>query len=1187
MTSRSQSYDSSDGDEYFTTDADKQSIDPSIHVPSIHIGSTQDSSSRLSRKDSAHQRSSVLSKLAFSPGRLLASPTRILQSLSPGRKKDPDVDTSIEASIDGISRSFAGFLTTASIYAGFQDIEEANEEPNEDEQPIPNPTALSSPTISSPPTAPSSKSRFEISFVERKPTLSDQRAAELSLRLRKTFQIPEDSEFIADYSCWLMGDVLLQGHLYITNECILFSAFLPKKGRGKIVQQGALSVKSTRFHRKWAILRESTLSIYSSSTELYFPDLVIDLRSALRAEIHHSGSEEGSVWLKVVTSKKTYWFLADSLSSARSWVSTIKRQIFQSRNHGDQAIVKIPLQSILDLELTTVLGETKNLRIKVIENPDSYAIDDYFVLFFSQGEKASEDIRRVIKDAGIELGDGETDEECSELMKSKAKLLKESEIAVETTNYLIGEEGAKVLWDSKEEVEEEEEEEAVAVPSRSSRYSPWGHVQAAASSLSSLALPFSSPTVSHFGPETVGDPFYVADSSIRKQKQESFLQFFSLPDELLVASYHAYILRGLPSYGRLYIGTHHLCFRSTLPGSGTLMILPFADIENAAKEQGFRFGYSGLVVVIHGHEELFFEFSNQNARDDCECQLLRQLDVLEAEVSPSSRSGSQTLSSPPDSVTLASARIRLVESKLNDSIGADVPIIMEDHPLQKTEVHPSRPYRFTLLTIGSRGDVQPYIALGKALMKEGHKVKIVTHAEFGPWIKSHGLEFDVIAGDPSELMALMVSHPTISYSFVRDARSKFSSWIDELLESSWKACQGTDVLIESPSSFAGIHIAEALQIPYFRAFTMPWSRTRAYPNAFLVPDQKLGGSYNYMTHVAVENGYWRGVSNQVNRWREQTLHISRTSLAAMRQSSIPFLYNISPVVFPPSVDFPEWVKVTGYWFLNEGGEEYKPDSKLVEFIRKAREDGKKLVYVGFGSIVVDKPKELSRAVANAVLEADVRLVLNKGWSERGSTEEATDEVTAEEEVEGGNPEHDDANTPEFPPEVFSSGSVPHDWLFPLVDAAVHHGGSGTTGASLKFGLPTVIKPFFGDQKFYASRVEDLGCGVVLKELNCHSLAVALKEVTTNKRIQEKAKLIGKKIRAENGVQNAINAIYSEMEYARSLSAGKYKAMKGEMERELAKEEEEEEEEEIIGDEREGEDEEEGEEGEGEGSWLLV
>jgi sterol 3beta-glucosyltransferase len=72
--------------------------------------------------------------------------------------------------------------------------------------------------------------------------------------------------------------------------------------------------------------------------------------------------------------------------------------------------------------------------------------------------------------------------------------------------------------------------------------------------------------------------------------------------------------------------------------------------------------------------------------------------------------------------------------------------------------------------------------------------------------------------------------------------TQFRGWIDDLLKTSWEACQGTDLLIESPSAMGGVHIADALEIPYFRAFTMTWTRTRAYPHAFAVPDRKVRAS---------------------------------------------------------------------------------------------------------------------------------------------------------------------------------------------------------------------------------------------------------------------------------------------------------------------------------------------------------
>lgn len=600
------------------------------------------------------------------------------------------------------------------------------------------------------------------------------------------------------------------------------------------------------------------------------------------------------------------------------------------------------------------------------------------------------------------------------------------------------------------------------------------------------------------------------------ESNERFRHHFSLSEgESLVATYFCYIQKALPIYGKMYLGTHNLCFRSLFPGISTKMILPITDIENVTKEKGFRFGYSGLVVVIHGHEEVFFEFGAGSNRDDCEVMLLRALDR--------SKQQNINLENSSDSSYYATraARLCTYEDVLRNELEFQAPpLIISDDTESVNELEcflngPQRSYKFTLLTIGSRGDVQPYIALAKGLLLEGHKVRIATHAEFRPWIEKYGIEFAEIAGDPAQLMKIMGEHGKFSVSFVREAASRFRSWIDELLSTSWTACQGSDIIIESPSAMAGIHIAEALEIPYFRAFTMPWTRTRAYPHAFIVPEQKMGGSYNYLTYVMFDNVFWKGISGQVNRWRKRDLHLPRTSLDQIQQSRVPFMYSVSPSVLVPPVDFSDWVRVTGYWFLDES-DNYTPDPALVDFIAKARADKAKLVYIGFGSIVVSNPTELTKAVVESVLRADIRCILSKGWSDRLGDK--------------------DSKIPEIPlpPEIFQIDSAPHDWLFPQMDAAVHHGGSGTTGASLRFGLPTIIKPFFGDQFFYANRVEDLGAGIHLKKLTVNQFSKALWEVTHNERIISRAVRIGNEIKAENGVQNAIQFIYRQMDYAKSL-----------------------------------------------------
>jgi sterol 3beta-glucosyltransferase len=585
---------------------------------------------------------------------------------------------------------------------------------------------------------------------------------------------------------------------------------------------------------------------------------------------------------------------------------------------------------------------------------------------------------------------------------------------------------------------------------------------------------------------------------------DRFRDHFALPgSEKLQAAYFGFLHRVLPLYGKIYISDRSFCFRSLLPGTRTKLILPLKDVENVDKEKGFRFGYSGLVIVIKGHEELFFEFSQAEIRDDCAVTLLQNLETMRY----LKESGLLTMQEK-ESAENASAEHRALQmARFQDGNDHEVklpktagevrneapPILFDDPRASILNFKPTESLRITCLTIGSRGDVQPYIALCKGLIAEGHRPRIATHVEFKDWIESHGIAFAPVDGDPAELMRICVENGMFTYSFLKEASSKFRGWIDMLLTSGWKACQDSDILIESPSAMGGIHIAEALGIPYFRAFSMPWTRTRAYPHAFAVPEHKMGGAYNYITYVMFDNVFWKAIAGQVNRWRKKELGLQATNLEKMQPNKVPFLYNFSPSVVIPPLDYSDWIRVTGYWFLDEGTN-WTPSKELSDFIDKARADGKKLVYVGFGSIVVQDSAALTNTIIKSVLKADVRCILSKGWSDR-LDKKGSHEVEAP-----------------LPPEILQIKSAPHDWLFARIDAAAHHGGAGTTGASLRAGLPTIVKPFFGDQYFFGSRVEDLGVGIHLRKLNVSVFSRALWEATHSERMIVKAKVLGEAVR---------------------------------------------------------------------------
>jgi len=344
-----------------------------------------------------------------------------------------------------------------------------------------------------------------------------------------------------------------------------------------------------------------------------------------------------------------------------------------------------------------------------------------------------------------------------------------------------------------------------------------------------------------------------------------------------------------------------------------------------------------------------------------------------------------------------------------------------------------------------------------------------------------------------------------SPEFFRESLTNFRPWLDQLLIDAWEQCQGADVLLESPSAMAGVHIAEALNIPYFRCFTMPWTKTTKFPHAFLSPPVE-SPTFNSASYVLFDNVMWTATSGQINKWRRKTLKIGNTDMGHLAQSKITFIYNFSPAVVPKPLDWADTTIVSGYWFLDNPDHNWTPPPSLTQWMDQARKDGKAIVYIGFGSITVPNTRSVTERIIKAVLKSDVRAIISKGWSSRMSKKNDSDI--------------------EFPPECYPLEKVPHDWLFPKIDAALHHGGAGTTGASLRAGIPTLIKPWFGDQYFWASRVHKLGAGLKVPNLRVNELADALTKATTNRVMKEKAASVGEKIRAEDGVHAAIHAIYT-------------------------------------------------------------
>ena len=415
--------------------------------------------------------------------------------------------------------------------------------------------------------------------------------------------------------------------------------------------------------------------------------------------------------------------------------------------------------------------------------------------------------------------------------------------------------------------------------------------------------------------------------------------------------------------------------------------------------------------------------------------------------------------------------------------------------------------RVVILCMGSRGDVQPHVALGEGLRRAGHEVRLATHPLFKKLVTARGLEFAPLNVNPQEMLQGEAGQAWLASGRnpLRSIRSFMvltRPMIERALSDCWDASQGAEAIIFSILAFPGYHIAEKLKIPCFASGLQPFTRTHAFPALSLRSPGLM--RYNWLTHLMGEQVVWQPFRRISNQWRREFLKLPPLPFTGpyMRflRQQLPYLYGYSDAVVPKPFDWPEWLHVTGYWFLNRP-EGWEPPAELERFL----EAGPPPVYVGFGSMINDDPAAKTDLVVKALDIAGQRGVLLTGWGGLGGRK--------------------------LPSTVFQVDSVPHDWLFPRVAAVVHHGGAGTTAAAMRAGVPSVTTPFlttpfFGDQLFWGERVRKLGVGsrpIPIKRLTAEGLASAIHLVATDGDVRARAAALGERIRAEDGVRRAVEA----------------------------------------------------------------
>ncbi len=417
--------------------------------------------------------------------------------------------------------------------------------------------------------------------------------------------------------------------------------------------------------------------------------------------------------------------------------------------------------------------------------------------------------------------------------------------------------------------------------------------------------------------------------------------------------------------------------------------------------------------------------------------------------------------------------------------------------------------KILITTYGTLGDVQPYVALGKGLVHAGHQVILGTSERFRGFVEGHGLTFGymddgLLAIIDTDLGKSMLENTTNIFD-VHKQNIKLGKQIKPLqiaqLRETWELAKSVkpDFLLYHPKTGAAPHIAEKLGIGCALVTPIPMLvPTSEWPFPVL-PRIKLGGWYNRLSYAIITSLSGIFLGKYIRNLRHNIGLKPMTKFDLLRNGEgqdIPVLHIVSEAVLPRPSDWPTSAYMSGYCFLDRE-KDWKPPAGLQDFL----DAGPPPVYVGFGSMAGSNPQQLARTVIEALQRAEVRGIVATGW--------------------GG------LNPVALPDSILEIESVPHDWLFPRVSAVVHHGGAGTTAAGLRSGRPSVIVPFFGDQPFWGGLVHFLGVGtkpIPRKKLTVDQLAEAIKDAISHPDLLNKAEEIGRKIRQEDGVGNAVDVI---------------------------------------------------------------
>lgn len=405
---------------------------------------------------------------------------------------------------------------------------------------------------------------------------------------------------------------------------------------------------------------------------------------------------------------------------------------------------------------------------------------------------------------------------------------------------------------------------------------------------------------------------------------------------------------------------------------------------------------------------------------------------------------------------------------------------------------------FTIACTGSHGDIRPYVALAVGLKARGHQARLIADAHAESLCHEWSIDFTPIEGEFASLIQPKSQSLSDSFRLACELVGFMKTAVTKQLHMLSRELKNTDALIYHPAVIASEHVAEKMQIPAFSMLLMPEVRTKCHAASIFPPKVPLGKFGNFASHLICEQIFWQLFRSRINRWRHeaQLSKISFFGPAYQKRKKNPILMAISPTILPRPHDWPSHVHMTGFPRLHTTTD-WEPSQKLKAFLAS----GKAPLYIGFGSLSPKCSEDKLRMMLDIAQELNLRVILS-----------------------GSLPGIQNIKLPES---MIWIESAPHDWLFPKMAAAIHHGGAGTTAASLYAGIPTWIVPFILDQFHWGERAHTMGIGpkpLPIKQFNRTRFSQGLQQLLNTPEYKTNALAASKKLAEEDGINNAIDVL---------------------------------------------------------------